>query len=175
MSCRAEVQLKPYPRCEYNIKRRAMPKTKTRYLIRFGAANANGRTYVRGSFGEAPKLPVPCLAHMGVPENCVPSIIGAVGLDDVGLYVRDFKFMRKLAPKRQSAGINVRKDEIFEPVEEALSDKAAETVRLYKNGLVSLAASGFGIVDADMEVRGFTLASVFFTPYPANVYVNKKI
>lgn len=133
-----------------------MPKTVNRYLILFGEKNANGRVYTHDSIKKYEFKPF-YLVHNGAPANsdvplgqcCATCKLAA---DDVGLYMREFKFMRD---------INKPGKPLIENAKRLL-----DMIRRLP-GCVYPVTAGTGEVDADGTVKNFRVTSVFFTPHPS--------
>lgn len=130
-----------------------MPKTKKRYLILFNVMNKNGRVYKPESFGEL--LPT-YFVKPTVPESFSARLddvcaICRVGIDDIGLYAYDFKFLRNgLTPKNEVTAL------------------AKEVISLIRNDMnMTLVTASTASVDPDGTVRDCILKYLFFTNEPA--------
>lgn len=130
-----------------------MPKTKKRYVILFNVRNKNERVYKPESFKELRptyfvKPTVPESFRVRLDDICATC---KVGIDDVGLYVYDFKFLRNgLTPKNE------------------ITAMAKDVISLIRNGMsMTLVTASTASVDPDGTVRDCILLYLFFTNEPA--------
>ena len=129
-----------------------MPKTKKRYLILFNVMNKNDRKYTQESFHE---IPNPCMVQLNWPGDRVNlnevCAICKLGIDDIGLYAYDFKFLRNgLTPNNE------------------LVENARLVIRYLKAGIVkTLVTASTGSIDPDGTVNSCIIVCLFFTDEPS--------